>query len=132
MKYSILLSFLLSSCGTKPYRSSQVVFFDTKPQGCEVCVYGNNRELIFKGVTPCQSPLPRQMGAYSPANYSVDFKKKDYYSKEITLTSQMEDSDLWVISTITVVPAILRLISQPATRSLYCLPERVAVTLYHK
>jgi hypothetical protein len=132
MKCTAMMCLVLTGCGTNSFRSNQVVSFNTKPQGCEVFVYEPDRKLIYQGVTPCRISLPRQNGYYSPANYSIEFKKKGFFTKECPLISQMEDSDLWLISTVTVLPAFLRLVSQPAKKSLYCLPENVNVSMQHK
>jgi hypothetical protein len=126
---NLILGILLCSCGTKPMKSTMPVAFASKPSNAEITISDSIGNVVFSGLTPCRADLKRKAGKYSPANYTAKFSLRGWQSKEIGVSSSMNDADLWKISNITILPLLSRLLFEPIANNSFVLPESVSVNL---
>lgn len=126
---SLLVMCLLQSCGVSPMKSEQTVNFTSNPKNCHLTVHDDKGVMVYSGKTPAMVSLRRKRGPYSPANYEIECSKPNWVSKGFTMSPRHEDDDLWVVSTITVLPALLRLATEPATKSQWTYPKQVEISL---
>lgn len=124
-----ILGVLLCSCGTKPMQSTMPVAFDSKPSNAKLLITDSRGTLVFAGSTPCSANLKRKAGKYSPANYTAKFSLQGWQTKELQVSSNMDDADLWVISNFTILPVLSRLLFEPIVNNSFVLPEKVSVNL---
>ena len=130
IKIMLLLSgVLLCSCGTKPMKSTMPVAFDSKPSNAKLTITDSRGSVVFSGATPCRAHLKRKAGKYSPANYTAKFALPGWRSKEIQISSSMDDGDLWIISNFTILPLLGRLLFEPIANNSFILPESISVNL---
>jgi hypothetical protein len=101
----------------------------SKPTGAKVTISDSSGTIVFTGSTPCVANLKRKKGNYSPATYTANFALKGWYSKEIQISSNMKDGDLWIVSSVTVLPLLSRLLFEPVANNTFVLPETVNVNL---
>ena len=127
MKTLSLLPVVLffASCASIVSKSEYPVSLTSSPSGCKVVVKKNGVP-VYQGITPSIVTLSAKGGFFQAAKYDVEFSKKGLATQQVQLAS---DIDGWYFGNILFGGLIGILIVDPATGSMWKLPETVNVSL---
>jgi hypothetical protein len=116
---------LMSSCASIVSKSEYPVSLTSSPDNCKVTVKKNG-VAVYQGTTPSIVTLSASKGFFQPANYQVEFSKKEGTTQTVPLTA---DIDGWYFGNLIFGGPLGILIIDPATGSMWKLPDNVNCTL---
>ena len=130
MKYlAIPLLLSLSACASIFSKSNYPVSINSTPQGASFSITNRAGESVSNGTTPEVVTLKASSGYFKTESYTISLAKDGLESHSFTLSSSV---DGWYFGNILLGGLIGMLIVDPASGSMYSLPDRVDVPLTEK
>ncbi|MBP8985511.1 MAG: SHOCT domain-containing protein [Peptococcia bacterium] len=122
-----LVPFLLCvGCASIVSKSQYPVTINSSPGEATVTVKNKSGMEIHKAITPTTVTLSASAGFFSPASYTVDFRKEGYYSSSASMAATV---DGWYIANILFGGLIGWIIVDPATGAMWKLDETIVGSL---
>ncbi|OOF40547.1 hypothetical protein BKK47_03865 [Rodentibacter mrazii] len=120
------LTMLLTGCATIVSKSTYPVYIQSEPVGATFTIKNSKGQVVAKGETPKEIRLKASAGYFKPATYILDFQRKGYAKKTVTITATL---DGWYMGNIALLSPLGALIIDPLTGAMYKLPSSISTTL---
>ncbi len=117
---------LISGCASIISDSTYPVTINSSPAEDDFTITNSNGIKIHSGRTPSTVMLKSGDGYFSPASYTVTFRKGRFAEKTITIDGKM---DGWYIGNLIFGGLLGVLVIDPATGAMWKLPEEVSASL---
>ncbi|MFA5631704.1 MAG: hypothetical protein WC997_09345 [Porticoccaceae bacterium] len=122
----LVSALILSGCASIVGDNQYPVAINSSPSGIVFEISNRAGDVIHSGVTPATVTLDSSAGYFKGEKYMVRFSKAGYDGKSESLASQISG---WYWGNILLGGLIGMLIVDPATGSMYKLPQEVKVDL---
>jgi hypothetical protein len=125
----IVAAAISSGCASIISNSAYPVSISTSPEGASFVVTNRAGQRIESGVTPSVVSLKSSSGYFKGETYTLELTKGGYDNKIYTISSSL---DGWYWGNLAFGGLLGMLIVDPATGSMFKLPERADINLSQK
>jgi len=115
-----------AGCSSIVSKSDYAVAISSSPDGASFSITNRAGQKVQSGITPSTVTLKSSSGYFKGESYTVELTKEGYTDRTYTLSSSV---DGWYWGNILIGGLIGMLIVDPATGSMYNLPERADISL---
>jgi len=119
--------FLLSGCASIVSDDHYPVRINSTPDGADITIKNEDGEIVFAGTTPIRVYLESSCGYFDGETYCVTFSKAGYKEERTIIDSNLDE--WYYLGNIFFGGLIGILIVDPATGSMFELPEKVSTNL---
>ena len=116
----------LSGCATIISGETDRVVFSAKPEKVAFSIKNEKDEFVQQGTTPSTVVLDRGNGYFDGQTYQVNFSAPGYSPKTMPLDTTLNN---WYFGNLLFGGVLGLLIVDPATGSMWDLPEKMEATL---
>lgn len=118
--------FLLFGCASIVSDDDYPLRIHSNPEGADITIKNEDGETVYSGTTPTTVHLESSCGYFDGETYCVTFSKAGYKEEKTIVDSNLDE---WYLGNIIFGGLIGILIVDPATGSMFELPEKVSTTL---